>query len=216
MSDAAASQKYAYAGDGSRWSVHAWMIRLVGREKRVLDIGCATGYLAERFARNGCRVTGIEMDPAAAEEARRHCERVIVGGADQPGTLESAGGGFDVIVCGDVLEHMAAPERALTLLRKLLVPGGSLLVSLPNVAYARVRLDLLRGRFEYQETGILDRTHLRFFTRHSARRLFAECGWMEREFHPAADRRPYLAARLWPTLLAPQFVFRLIPVDTKS
>lgn len=203
---------YAYRGGDAPFTAHRLLLDMVGSGKRVLDVGCASGYLAERLKAQGCRVTGLERDASAAEQARAHCEQVLVGSADDEALLAKTGGGFDVILCGDVLEHLPDPTIPLRAFSKLLSPGGSLVVSLPNIAYLTVRLGLLFGRFEYRDEGILDRTHLRFFTRRSARRLFESTGWRETEFRPAwhRGRLSYALVRMWPSLLAPQFVFRLM------
>ncbi len=137
---------------------------------------------------------------------------------------------FDVVVAGDVLEHLPRPEDLLSALKPLLAPGGTLLVSLPNVANVTVRAALLAGRFPYADRGILDRTHLRFYTRASARGLLAAAGFQVRwetatampvELAiPALGRPPIAApvrgaARLlaagWPTLFGYQFVFEASP-----
>jgi 2-polyprenyl-3-methyl-5-hydroxy-6-metoxy-1,4-benzoquinol methylase len=200
---------YGYVGDQTRHNAHRLLVELTGANKRVLDVGCASGYLAARLKHAGCRVTGIELDPSAARQAEAHCERVIVGRADET-ALEATGGGFDVILCGDVLEHMPDPSIPLGAFPRLLNPNGSLVVSLPNIAYAPIRFRLLLGRFDYREGGIMDRSHLRFYTLTSARRLFRECGWREVEFRPTAYHFPSLLASRWPALFAPQFVFRLV------
>jgi SAM-dependent methyltransferase len=93
---------YGYVGDQTRHNAHRLLVELTGANKRVLDVGCASGYLAARLKHAGCRATGIELDPSAARQAEAHCERVIVGRADET-ALEATGGGFDVILCGDVL-----------------------------------------------------------------------------------------------------------------
>jgi SAM-dependent methyltransferase len=137
---------------------------------------------------------------------------------------------FDVIVAGDVLEHLPRPEDLLSALKPLLKPDGRLLVSLPNVANVTVRASLLLGRFPYADRGILDRTHLRFYTRASARRLLGESGFgvrweaataMPVELALPALGKPPLAgavragARIlsaaWPTLFGYQFVFEAAP-----
>jgi 2-polyprenyl-3-methyl-5-hydroxy-6-metoxy-1,4-benzoquinol methylase len=145
---------------------------------RVLDVGCATGYLAAELGRRGCRVTGVEADPVVAELARAHCEAVVVGDVED----EACRGGlaalapFDAVLCGDVLEHLRDPWSALRALTALVVPGGEVVLSVPNVAHWTGRRAVARGRFAYAEHGLFDRTHLRFFTRASARELAQSAG----------------------------------------
>lgn len=157
-------------------STHATVVRWVGRDRRVLELGPATGYMSKVFAERGCSVVGVEIDPAMARLAERFCERVIVGDLDTLDLEEHLGSErFDVIVAADVLEHLKDPLTALRRLRPFLVAeSGYFVVSLPNIAHGSVRLALLQGKFSYQDVGLLDRTHLRFFTRESIERLFDE------------------------------------------
>ncbi len=147
---------------------HALVARLVGAHKRVLDVGCASGRLAEHLQRSGNRVSGVEIDPDLGEAARVHLERLVIGDLDKLDLADEFGGGsFDVVVFADVLEHLKNPLRTLRQARELLADGGYTVVSIPNIAHGSVRLALLQGRFEYRELGLLDDTHLRFFTRSS-------------------------------------------------
>jgi 2-polyprenyl-3-methyl-5-hydroxy-6-metoxy-1,4-benzoquinol methylase len=158
---------------------HALIAEAVGHDKRVLDVGCAAGDFAEVLAGRGCAVTGIELDPEAARQAERHCERVIVGDVEHPDTVnELDEGSFDVVVFGDVLEHLKDPLTALKRLKPSLKPEGYAVASIPNVAHGSVRLALLQGRFRYRTLGLLDETHLRFFTRQSVERLFGDAGFL--------------------------------------
>ena len=158
---------------------HALIVDLVGTGKRVLDVGCATGYLAEVLARRGCEVVGIEADPDAARRAEEVCEKVLAGDVEEM-DLESKleGETFDVIVFGDMLEHLKDPARALGRLEPFLRDGGYMVASIPNVAHGSVRLALLRGEFRYRRLGLMDDTHLRFFTRQSVERLFEDAGFL--------------------------------------
>jgi len=154
------------------------VFHLVPGGSRVLEIGCATGYLARALAeQKGCRVTGIEIDVAAARAAAAACEKVIAGDIEAPDVLRQAGGGFDAIIMADVLEHVRRPDEVLRRARELLAPQGLLLLSVPNVAHFGVRKELLLGRFERTDRGILDRTHLHFFTLASLRRLLEATGY---------------------------------------
>src|SRR5215216_2222425 len=112
------ANKYEAEIDLGKRSSHTLIIELVGHNKRVLDVGTSTGYLAEVLATRGCRVTGIELDPDAARRAEERCERVVVGDVETLDVQEELGGEhFDVIVFGDVLEHLRDPLRTLERLK---------------------------------------------------------------------------------------------------
>lgn len=161
----------------NRNNSHTLMIELVGGSKRVLDVGCATGYLARALAARGCAVSGLESDAEAAEEARPYLEHLVVGDVESVDLLEAFGDErFDVVVFGDVLEHLRDPLAALRNVRALLTDRGSIVASIPNIAHGSVRLALMAGRFDYQPLGLLDSTHIRFFTRTSIEALFREAG----------------------------------------
>lgn len=158
---------------------HTKAINLVGRDKTVLDLGCYAGAVAEVLRTRGCTVTGIEIDEQAAELAREHCDQVIVADLDEIDLGRAlAGRTFDVVLAGDVIEHLKDPRRLLAEARGLLAEGGYVVVSVPNVAHASIRLELLKGQFDYGDTGILDSTHLRFYTRESIADLLESCGYM--------------------------------------
>ena len=143
---------------------HRMLLGMVPEGGRVLDVGCSGGYLAERLVERGATVVGIELDPVAAEHARKACERVLVGDAE---TIELAfePESFDAIVCADLIEHLRDPAALLARVRPLLKPDGRLVLTTPNVANWSIRLQLLFGRWRYTERGILDRTHAHLFTR---------------------------------------------------
>ncbi len=145
-----------------------------GGGRRLLDVGAAEGLLSRPLAERGWRVTAIEADPAAARTGASVCERMLV--ADLNRDMPDLDGPFDVILCADVLEHLVDPATVLRRLNRHLAPQGLVVVSVPNVAHLWIRLLLLSGRFEYGDRGILDRTHLRFFTARSLRRLLDEVG----------------------------------------
>jgi 2-polyprenyl-3-methyl-5-hydroxy-6-metoxy-1,4-benzoquinol methylase len=158
------------------YSSHAVILgRLgAGRGRRALDVGAADGFLAELLTRQGWQVTALERDPAQAAKARGRCHEVIVADLDEAAPrLEGA---FAAIVYGDVLEHLADPLPVLVALNRSLASSGRVIVSVPNVAHLWVRLSLLLGRWDYADRGILDRTHLRFFTRRSFVRFLGDAG----------------------------------------
>jgi 2-polyprenyl-3-methyl-5-hydroxy-6-metoxy-1,4-benzoquinol methylase len=146
---------------------HQKVVELVPPDSVVLDVGCASGYLArELLARGATAVDGLEYDLEEAEAARAACRRVVVGSVEDPGVVaELADGAYDVIVLADVVEHLRHPEDALRTLLPKLGKGGRVIISVPNIAHYSMRFGLLRGRFRYEDVGLLDRTHLRFFTR---------------------------------------------------
>ncbi len=157
---------------------HTLLVLLAGRDKKVLEVGPATGYCTRALAGRGCRVTCIEINPEAAEIARAHSERMIVGSVEAINFDEVfANETFDVVLYGDVLEHLLDPEEVLRKTTRVLAPGGYVVASIPNVAHASVRLTLLHGNFRYTDVGLLDRTHLRFFTRETVAQLFDGAGY---------------------------------------
>lgn len=154
------------------------VVRLIPEVQRLLEVGCSRGGFAAALRRIPGRVGelwGIEPHAGAAEEARKHFDHVITGlyPDDLPATEP-----FDVIVFNDVLEHMVDPWATLTFTRRILIPGGLVVASIPNVRYWEVIWDLIvHGRWTYTETGPLDRTHVRFFTRSSACELLTTSGY---------------------------------------
>lgn len=170
--------KYDFPIDMKSEGIHVKVVRLVGSGKRVLEVGCATGYMSRVLREAGCRVVGIELDEGMAKRAGEWCERVIVGDLDRMDVARELGEErFDVVVAADVLEHLKDPAAVLKKLKDHLEPTGCVVASIPNVAHGSVRLALLGGRFPYSELGLLDRTHLRFFTRETVEELFEQAGF---------------------------------------
>ena len=156
----------------------AVMSRLVGENKRVLDIGCASGYFARLLKRHGCEVVGIDVNEAALAAARAHCVQTVHADVEAvPLASLIPNLRFDVVVCGDVLEHLMNPARLLEQVRTILTDDGYLVASFPNVAHGAVRLALLKGQFDYQDEGLLDDTHLRFFTLKTMDEMLLGCGY---------------------------------------
>jgi 2-polyprenyl-3-methyl-5-hydroxy-6-metoxy-1,4-benzoquinol methylase/uncharacterized protein YbaR (Trm112 family) len=177
------AEKYDFAIDLSADTSQTRTIKLIGPGKRVLEFGCATGYVSRILTQQfGCLVTGIERNPEAADAARRACLRVI---CDDAETLdyETALGEerFDVVLFADVLEHFKDPRAVLRRIRNSLVADGYVVASIPNVAHAAVALELLRGNFDYRPYGLLDDAHLRFFNRRAIYELFESAGYVVSE-----------------------------------
>ncbi len=174
--------------------------------RTLLDVGCANGALgaALQVQNPGGRVTGIELDTDMAEEARTRLDRVEIGDVREAlARLADEGLRFDVIICGDVLEHLVDPWQALLGLRERLSEGGSIIVSLPNVAHLSVFWALFQRSWQYQERGIFDRTHLRFFAERDIRQLVddAELRIAEQRInHRITDRPLGINEKLAPVL----------------
>jgi SAM-dependent methyltransferase len=202
---------------------HALLLAAVPDGARVLDVGCAEGYLARILRERGCVVTGVEASPAAAELARRWCDEVVVGDVEDARVRARLEGAFDRVLLGDVLEHLRDPGAVLRWARGLAGADGRVVASLPNIAHWSARRQLLRGRFPQEDHGLFDRTHLRFYTRASARELVEGAGLrvIGEGFAPAplplAGRVPALRrlesplGRLRPELFALQIVLTCAP-----
>jgi 2-polyprenyl-3-methyl-5-hydroxy-6-metoxy-1,4-benzoquinol methylase len=145
-----------------------------GRGRRILDVGAADGIVSRRLTERGWRVTGVEGDAALAQAGARWCERMLTANLNRE--IPEVVGPFDAILYGDVLEHLVDPLRVLVELDRALVPDGFVVISVPNIAHLYIRLLLLVGRFDYIDRGILDDSHLRFFTQRSLRALLADAG----------------------------------------
>jgi 2-polyprenyl-3-methyl-5-hydroxy-6-metoxy-1,4-benzoquinol methylase len=153
----------------------------------LLDIGCgggATGVLVkEKFP--GTRVVGIEINPRAAEHARRHLDHVMCAGIDDVDLARDLPGErVSTVLLLDVLEHLYDPWRALQRIRGWLAPGTRVIASVPNIRNLATLSDIAGGRFEYEPNGVLDITHVRFFTRGSLRDLFEQTGFIVQRLEP--------------------------------
>ena len=171
MADSTTSAGALGAYTGARPEVQALVPRSA---RRVLDLGCATGALGAGLRARGCEVVGVERDPAFAREAEGRLDSVVVADAAE---LPDCLGRFDCIVAADVLEHLPDPWTALRDAMALLQPGGSVVVSLPNVRFFETFWELgIRGRWPRHDQGIFDRSHLRWFTLRDARDLLEGAG----------------------------------------
>jgi len=177
-------KSYSYAISLDDDSAAVRTLSLVGQGKSVLEIGCASGSQSKILAQKmACTVTAIEINPEAAEHAKPYCKRIILGSIEQL-DLDSclSGETFDVVLFADVLEHLYDPLAALRKVIPHLREGGHVVASIPNIAQISVIYDLMYGKFDYTKTGILDDTHIRFFTRRSVVDLFTRAGLSIRHF----------------------------------
>jgi SAM-dependent methyltransferase len=215
--------------DDSPGSAHNLVLGLVEPGSRVLEFGCATGYMSEALrSRLSAYVVGVELDAEAARLAEARADRVLAGDAEEL-DLEAELGGerFDAILFADVLEHLRDPAALLKRVRPLVDEGGVVIASIPNVAHAAVRLALLGGSFRYREQGLLDESHLRFFTREGVQDLFEGSGylitqWLRRRLEIEETEIPVPSsvpeqARAWatgdPEATTYQFVVRAVPSE---
>ncbi len=173
------------------------VLRLLGTDHDVLDVGCGSGAMGEAARAAGNRVTGVELAESAVEAARKRLDRALrFDVTDVTGLARELGEKYDRIVFADILEHLPDPASVLSAYSSLLKPGGRVLISVPNVAAWTVRFGLLLGNFEYAESGILDRTHLRFYTRRSGIRLLEDAGFHLQRW----DLTPHMTRAVWPLL----------------
>jgi len=157
---------------------HYKIVKAIGKNKTVLDVGCGDGPIAEELIKNGCKVLGIEIDikKAMMVIGASYCSHVQVGDVETI-KLEYKLNYFDVILFGDILEHLKNPLNTLKKLKPFLKENGKIIVSLPNIVYWKSRLKIFLGRFDYEEYGMFDKTHLRFFTQKTARKLIENAGF---------------------------------------
>ena len=147
---------------------HGISLQLVGQGKTVLELGAASGHVTKALKSLNNVVTAVERDARFSENLSEIADEVIITDLDWLDLRERLSGKkFEVVLAGDVLEHCSKPELVLLQIHDLLTQDGYVVISLPNVAHGDVRLSLLTGTFDYSDTGLLDRTHLRFFTRSS-------------------------------------------------
>lgn len=208
------------------YSSHTLLLRQFaprGNGLRVLDVGCAGGYLAEVLAGWGYAVTGVDRPGVDVSDG------IAFVPADLDAGLPPLDGRFDFILCADVLEHLHSPLRILEECRRRLAPGGLLIASLPNSGHAYFRWNILRGRFPRHERGLFDRTHLHFYTRDGWTELFAAAGFRiegaacsgvpvglalpgwNRAAVRVLEGLSFQSAQIWPCLFAYQFVVRARP-----
>ena len=165
-----------YALKDSESSSHGQILSLLTDlpPSKILDLGCSSGLLSGQIRGLGHHVTGVDSE--AFPDTLGRVDAFARGDLEQ-GIPPEVGTGFDVVIAADVLEHLRRPERLLADISKVLAPGGRVILSVPNFGHWYPRLRALSGTFDYDQRGILDRTHYRFFTRKSLDRLVVNAGF---------------------------------------
>ncbi len=184
--------------------IWAWLEGKGVRGKKVLELGVGDASLTQRLNEAGAMIDGVEINAVSAELAKPYCRRVMVSDLNRVEKLDFDAD-YDFIIAADVLEHLHDPELVLSVLKRHLKVGGHLVVSLPNVGNLYVRLNMLLGRFPYHSKGILDRTHLHFYTLRTAEHMLVKTGWVveekSRSAIPVAIVFPFLQKGLFRPLL---------------
>ena len=213
-----------------KYSSHYWILKLLEPETKpvkILDVGTASGYLGQILSGQSHYVAGVEKDALTAERAKHSYSSFWLTDIETfefPFRQE-----FDYILFADVLEHLRDPEAVLRRCIPALKESGKIIISVPNVANFIVRLSLLAGKFDYGDRGILDRTHLRFFTLRSLKTMMNEVScsvlgviptplpmqivfpFTENKFFAPLHEAFYLLTRIWKTVFAYQFVIVAAP-----
>ena len=178
LSEASEAYERKTADDTSHARILSWMENQ--KPGRVLDIGCSDGNIAAELRSVGHEVVGVDLEESPG--VRENVDLFVQADLDQ-GIPAEVTGKFDVVLAADVVEHVRNPSALLAEMRGYLAPGGSLIVSVPNFAHWYPRTRVLFGTFDYDRRGILDRTHLRFFTRSSFERLIGSSGLRVKRRH---------------------------------
>jgi len=192
-------------------NVNREIVALYLQERLVLDIGCGSGALGAciKGINPQCIVHGIDISGEACERAEKRIDRVWCLDLDQD-PFPDSDTRYDLIILGDLLEHLKRPDLLFAQLHDHLNRNGQIILSVPNIANYSIRLRLLWGEFRYTETGILDRTHLRFFTLQSVNDLIRKSGFTVVALR-CISRFPAQLCWFAPSLLAAQFIFRVKP-----
>ncbi len=215
------NSKRTYRYDPAPFSTHQLLLETVPAKSRVLEVGTASGYMGEYLIHEKkCEVWGIEpvetlfRDASSVGYAKLFQETV----EEFIERHAAEAGQFDVLFLADVLEHMVDPVKVLQRLRPLLAPQGKLVISMPNIAHYSIRKALLCGRFTYEDAGILDRTHLRFFTKKTATEMIQSAGYLVESARPCSGSHERFLRRLgyplkpllhsFPEFFAIQFIYQ--------
>ncbi|MCR4305695.1 MAG: class I SAM-dependent methyltransferase [Candidatus Daviesbacteria bacterium] len=166
------------------------IIKTVGKERKVLEIGSSAGYMTRAFLDNGCIVDVVEPDREAIAKLPKNIRKIFNTPVENDGIYEELRD-YEFIIMADVLEHLINPEMVLEKLHKISAINTKLLISLPNVACWDMRKKLFfKGDFEYQESGLLDKTHLHFYSVKTLPKILSERGWKTEKLMGTITRLP--------------------------
>lgn len=157
-------------------SLYSKVVNLIGKNNIILDVGCGNGIVAKELKKNKNRIIGVEISGKMAEKASEYTDEIKIGDIEKINPTWHKNY-FNVILLLDVLEHLFDPEKTLVKLKSYLKNNGIVIVSLPNIANWEIRKNLLFGKFDYSDNGIMDNGHLRFFTYNNALQLFEKAGY---------------------------------------
>lgn len=178
--------RYEYSVNDKALDAPSKVVRMVGKNKRVLELGPGPGSISKILKQNNCQITAIEIDPTAIDKLQNYCNQVYQSDLNSEEWVSNLDKSelFDVLVAADVFEHLYWPERCLKLLKPFFSEDGYLVVSLPHVGHNGIIASLLDADFRYRDTGLLDRTHMRFFGLKNMQELFESSGYkiLEAEF----------------------------------
>lgn len=213
-----------YKLNHQKYSVHEIILNSIKSNSKILELGCCTGYISKRLKDKGCKVWGADKSKVFLIKAKEYCEEVYRVDLDNISQLKVISKrDFDYILLMDVLEHLRNPKDLLRYIKINFKVKKNIIISIPNIANISVRIDLLFGKFEYTEVGLLDKTHIKFFTLDSAREMLISSGLkidlidyssnlglvnlLGRVLKHIPIKVQYLFTRISPRLLAGQFVF---------
>ena len=168
------------------------IINLVGTNKTILEIGSSSGYMTSFFLKNGCVVDVVETNKAVLTKLPKGVRKILNYSIEDNKVKNLLAKDYDFIIMADVLEHLVNPQNAIKILHQIASKKCGLIISLPNIASWVMRKQLFfKGDFEYQDTGLLDRTHLHFFTINTLPKFLFEFGWEVKKLEGTITRLPF-------------------------